>query len=319
MKFISVYNEYIEVKSYLLKLATIKTINYRVKRYILPYFKDMNIEDIDKKTYLKWKETINKLDLSDIYKNTIHQENAKIFNYAIDNGYININIPNILGGFKYHKKQYYKLWDYKDFNKFISVVDNKTYKGLFTVLFTTGIRLGEALALTWEDFNKLEIFINKMISKYEIDGNKAITAPKTKNSIRVIHLDETTRKTLLNIKKEQIKEEVYFDKAFIFGCTSPLARTTVKRKKDYYCKKAGVKNISIHSFRHSHATLLLYENIPIIDISRRLGHSSIAVTMETYLHYIKNDEEDIIKCLDKGIKKLPISNPTTDYKKGVIK
>lgn len=112
---------------------------------------------------------------------------------------------------------------------------------------------------------------------------------------------------------------IIFINVSIFGCTSPLARTTVKRKKDYYCKKAGVKNISIHSFRHLHATLLLYENIPIVDISRRLGHSSIAVTMETYLHYIKNDEEDIIKCLDKGIKKLPIPNPTTDYKKGVIK
>jgi integrase len=73
---------------------------------------------------------------------------------------------------------------------------------------------------------------------------------------------------------------------FVFSGLNPLSQTTVGRRKDEYCIKAKVKRIRIHDLRHSHATLLLYRNVPITVISNRLGHADISMTLNTYSHLI---------------------------------
>lgn len=78
---------------------------------------------------------------------------------------------------------------------------------------------------------------------------------------------------------------------FIFD----ISFTQLKRKKDNYCNLAGVKQIKIHEFRHSHACLLFTNNIKIEDISYRLGHSSISMTMTTYLKYIPKNEKRVLE------------------------
>ena len=77
-----------------------------------------------------------------------------------------------------------------------------------------------------------------------------------------------------------------------------LSQIILERKKNYYCNIANVKKIKIHEFRHSHACLLFQSQLDIQDISRRLGHSNISMTMNTYLKYLPNNEKRVIATLN---------------------
>jgi len=85
---------------------------------------------------------------------------------------------------------------------------------------------------------------------------------------------------------------------FVFGADTPLADTTIERYKNQYCKLAKVKQIRIHDFRHSHASLLIYKKVDIMQVARRLGHSDIKMTWNTYSHLLPNAEEEAIKALE---------------------
>ena len=87
------------------------------------------------------------------------------------------------------------------------------------------------------------------------------------------------------------------DNFYIFGGTNPLAPTTIERKKNKYCKIAGVKQIRIHDFRHSHASMLYSGNVNIKYIQERLGHADISTTLNTYVHLNKEYEKKVIRAL----------------------
>ena len=77
------------------------------------------------------------------------------------------------------------------------------------------------------------------------------------------------------------------------------SRTNIHRCKNNTVKKLGLKNIRLHDFRHSHASLLINEGINIVAISKRLGHESIKITLDTYSHLMDGSEDKLISVLDK--------------------
>ena len=153
------------------------------------------------------------------------------------------------------------------------------------MLYFTGLRKGELLALKWEDINFYErtIKINKTITR-----THELQTPKTKSSNRIISLDDEMIRQLKELKINNNDD-------FIFG---NVTFTTLLRKKNYYCDIANVKRIKIHEFRHSHACLLFMNNVPIDQISNRLGHSKISITTDTYLKYIPKNEKRVIMTLN---------------------
>ena len=75
--------------------------------------------------------------------------------------------------------------------------------------------------------------------------------------------------------------------------------STLDNKNKMFAKAAGLKHIRIHDFRHSHASLLANEGINIQEIARRLGHSKIEMTWNTYAHLYPREEERAVKILNK--------------------
>ena len=86
---------------------------------------------------------------------------------------------------------------------------------------------------------------------------------------------------------------------FIFGGVKPLAPTTINRIKKAAAEKAKVKCIRIHDFRHSHATLLDSKNIKVKVISKRLGHSNVNTTLNTYIHDNSRQEKRVLHTLNR--------------------
>lgn len=301
MKFNTIANEYLAFVSLKGKPQSIRSIKSRINNYIIPYFNNYNIEDINKTIYLNWQIEINKKGFKYKYKKTLHYTMVAIYNYAYKFYDINYNIPSKVGNFNnsYEIEEEIKIWSYDEFNKFINYVEEPIYKTLFDFMYFTGCRLGECLALTFDDLDNNIININKTISKEFINGKRQITTPKTKKSIRKIHIDDLLKSELKNLHEYyNIKYNCLQENWYIFGGIKPLSPSTIERKKNIYCKIANVKQIKLHGFRHSHASLLISKGIPISEISRRLGHSNINTTLSVYIHLLNNDEKKVLTAIN---------------------
>lgn len=300
----SKYLDFIKLKN---KPQSFRTIKNLIVNYLEPFFKDKKIQNITAEDYLNFQISIEKQKFSFAYKKNLHFCAVEFFNYCIKFDYIEKNVASAVGNFKnnYQIEKKVDFFTLEEFNKFINVADNTVYKILFDVLFFTGIRIGEALALTFEDFNNDYLTINKTISKEFYNGKRAVTLPKTKKSIRTILIDS-------KLSEEINALHEYYNKTFncvnqnfyIFGGIKPLSNTTVERYKNKYCDLANVKRIRIHDFRHSHATLLISNNVPISAVTERLGHSNISTTLNVYTHFVKEDEKRVINTLN-SLRQLP--------------
>lgn len=294
------YNKYIDYVVLKCKPQSIRSIKSRFNSYILPYLGDKKIKDIDALCYLEWQIEIDKKGFSYKYNKALHYSMVSLFNFCITFLDVQKNIPSCVGNFKkkYETSNEIVCWNINEYYKFISVADNQVYKTLFNFLYFTGCRIGEALALTFNDISDNVVSINKTISKEYINGARMITSPKTKKSIRKIHIDNALLREINLLKNYYSTKNNNINNLYVFGGLKPLAPTTVTRYKNLYCELAGVRQIRLHDFRHSHATLLITNNVPINDISERLGHSNINTTLETYIHSNTDNEKRVLETLE---------------------
>lgn len=299
MKLIEVYDEYIDYISLKNKMTTVKCTKYKFKNYILPYFKNYDIDKITVQDYINFQLKLKKLNYSKEFYNHIHSNMVSLFNF-LNLKYGIANIPMQLGKMQFSSNSYCeeerKTWTNSEYKHFIKHVDNKIYHALFNLLFYTGLRKGEALALSIKDLNKGYITINKTITKEYYNGKRQLLTPKSKNSIRKIKIDLFLNFELKKLIKYYKKNYSNFnDDFFLFGGNKPIATTTLDRKKNEYCKKANITPIRIHDFRHSHATMLYNKKIKIKTIQKRLGHADISTTLNTYVHPNDKEEKKLIK------------------------
>jgi integrase len=289
------------------KLSTYQTYIEVYGKHIKPYFNDLDLNSINVLKLRNFREKCLKTNYSTRYLNKINN----VLNLILDYGAANYGFPNLnkaLGN--YQEKQdkviteKIRYMTYDEYLKFISVIDDLTYKTLFMFLYLTGVRIGECLALTFDDINNDTISINKTIYT-KIKGTYTITS--TKNNLnRIIKMD----KSLYNQLNEYIaymKSFIDFDsKWFLFGGTRFLAPTTISRYKHKYFELSGVREITLHEFRHSHVSLLINQYLKtgntdstkfFLMMSSRMGHT-VDVMQRTYMHLFPQSQDDIVDILN---------------------
>ena len=188
----------------------------------------------------------------------------------------------------YSEEEIGLLFKYLEFEKL-------TFRTAITLLVLGGFRRGELLGLEWDnvDFNNKTVVINRNL--LTSPNGVYLDSPKTVKSNRVVSLPDICFELLTKLKKEQelkatspnwvetdfvIKSEVgnYYDP------------TRLSKNWRAFLKKYNLKVIRLHDLRHTYATCLLNNNVPVATVSKRLGHSSATVTMNVYNHSIdKND------------------------------
>ena len=180
-----------------------------------------------------------------------------------------------------------QFWTVEEFNKFITAVEDKPVcKVAFELLFWTGMRSGELLALTLNDFDfeAQTVSINKNYARMKDED--LILEPKTPKSKRVI----TIPPFLCDIIKD------YASKLYDYKPDERLFQVTkhyLHHEMDRGCKKSKVKRIRIHDLRHSHASLLIEMGFSPLLISERLGHENIETTLQTYSHLYPNKHNEV--------------------------
>lgn len=194
----------------------------------------------------------------------------------------------VLNNYKLTKKdkEEKQVWTLEEFQRFIDCVDSPQYRAYFTFLYWTGCRRSEGLAVCKDDFKGNKVHIWRSIKHYK----NGFLPLKTDSSERTITIDKKTMR--------ELKPFIQNAEPFVFGTYRSLSITTVQRTFTAAIKKSGVKPITIHDLRHSHATLLINAGVNIVAVSKRLGHSSINITLKTYAHLLEETEEDLVNTID---------------------
>ena len=135
---------------------------------------------------------------------------------------------------------------------------------------------------------------------------RAITTPKCRTSYRDVMMTSDLRKSLFDYIATCKRLAGFTSDLYLFGIDTPIAPTTLDRKKNIYCNLSGVKQIRLHEFRHSHVSLLINNGINDFDISKRLGHSRDMVN-NTYGHWFKKSQENLVSKLDRMSESRPYS------------
>lgn len=303
LKFSEAYESYEKLIDLRQKPQSKRALKNRFKVQILPYWKDYDIYSAKEIDYLNWQLQLETKGYSYKYKQNLHIAMVTFFNFCKKYYDLEKNIASNVGSFK-RKNEDIKIqnhWDYQTFKKFIQHVDNPIYKRYFECLFFTGLRPGEGMALKFSKLNDNILTINETIdSRNDADTKTRTTGTvKSFSSNRKIEIDEQLNNDLLELKKLYEKEyNIDNYDYYIFGGIKPLAPTTINRYKNKACEKANIKPIRLHDFRHSHATLLVDNNMNIKEISRRLGHSNIQTTLNIYVHADKSQEKRVINTLN---------------------
>ena len=266
--------------------STISNKTYLIETKLVPYFGKVPINKITISTVRTWQNAIitYKINYSLVYLKTLHSQLSAIMNFAAVKYYdlpINTAAQCSSMGKKYADTMLF--WTLEEFNQFMTVVDDPTMKVIFSLLFYSGIREGEMLALTLNDFNfeNNTLSINK--SYAVVDKKEIIKETKTSKSKRIVAISLP----IMNLVKEY-SETIYGYKPNerLF----PTTKSSLYRAMKKYSELAGVKKIRIHDLSHSHASLLIEKGVPPLAINERLRHEDIQTTLNTYSHLYPNKQ-----------------------------
>lgn len=168
----------------------------------------------------------------------------------------------------------------------------------FNIAYYTGLRKGEIHALRWNDINGEYLSVKHSITQKLKNRIDVETPPKNKSSIRTLQMPLPLIKILKEHKKRQMQLPSFSEDSRILGDGKCLRDTTIQKKNIQYSSLAKVKTIRIHDFRHSHASVLANMGINIQEVARRLGHSKVEITWNTYSHLYPKEEEKAVAILN---------------------
>lgn len=304
------FEEYIKAKKHEVKETTLDKTNRILKRYVLTYLESMKIDKLNNVTVQNWKTSINNLGIKITTKQNVFGEFRAMMNYAVRMEYIIKNPLVSVGNFKdaYHITSQEDTLHYytpEQFKKYIacarshgSSITDWGYYVFFNIAFYTGMRKGEINALKWSDIDGNIIHVRRSIAQ-KLKGGDRETPPKNKSSYRTLQMPLPLVKVLNEHRARQETLRGFSDDLRVCGGVMCLRDSSLDKKNRLFAKEAELERIRIHDFRHSHASLLANEGINIQEIARRLGHSKIEITWNTYAHLYPREEERAIAVLNK--------------------
>lgn len=184
-----------------------------------------------------------------------------------------------------------EFWTKAEYLQFLeAMLDKPISYYAFEMLYWCGIREGELLALTPDDFafNNNTVRINK--SYQRINKQDIITSPKTKKSNRIVQMPDFLSEEIQDYLNQLYGAE---PNSRIF----PITKHYLKHEMQRGCKETGVKPIRIHDLRHSHISLLIDMGFTALAIANRVGHESIDITYR-YAHLFPTRQQEMAKKLN---------------------
>lgn len=279
--------------SYRLRNNTLLSYQYTYKNHVMPYFADMRLCDVAPIDIRKWQNQLIADGYKDTYLKKLHAFLSRIFDYALRYFKLAQN-PCVLAGSigRHCSNSKCEIWTLEEFSRIVDAIPEIEFKTQVSLLFWSGIRRGELYGLQWQDFDNKTGELRIARNYQRIKGEMVIHLPKTEAGIRTITLPRAMCEMLVNYRNSC---RASCNKDFIFVWTKRKLEQAIANA----CKITDVKRIRVHDLRHSHASLLINMNQDIASISKRLGHSSISMTLDTYTHVYESADTKIANALDR--------------------
>jgi integrase len=245
---------------------------------------------------------------------TINKILKAALSQAIKENYITMNYCNNVILPKVGPKDEIEIFTIEEQYQFISSLDNHRNRALFILVLGTGLRIGEVVALKWSDidFQASELNVQRTFKRVaklnNIDKEENRTEiieqlPKTKYSERTIPIPSSIIKELKAHKKRQNEEkikagEVYINNDLVFPneLGEPTDTRNLSRSYERALNRAGIAHKKFHALRHTYATRLFENDVPLKTVQILMGHSNIKITADIYTHVMP---EEKIKAVEK--------------------
>lgn len=292
--FVDIYKN--DIRSRIKETTWLTKVNI-IDKKILPYFGKRKISEIQTKEVIAWQnDLLRQKDktgkpYSECYLKTIHNQLSAIFNHAVRFYALRTNSAAKAGNMGNEKRKEMLFWTKEEYLRFADVMMDKPVSYYaFEMLYWSGMRLGELLALIPSDFDfqNSTVTINK--SYQRLHGEDVITTPKTKRSNRTIKMSEFLAEEMQEYIKMQYEIEPT-DRLF------PISKSYLHREMERGCKETGLQKIRIHDLRHSHVSLLIELGFSAVVIADRLGHESIEITYR-YAHLFPSKQNEMANKLN---------------------
>lgn len=263
--------------------STVATKDAIIDTKIMPFFGNIKMKDITAKSVIRWQNELLSYrnpetgePYSKTYLRTVHADFSAIMNFAVRYYNLSDNPARKAGSIGLKDAEEMNFWTLEEYTKFSeAIMEEPFYYYCFEVLYWTGMRVGELLALKYEDFD----FESKTISitkTYQIiKGKEIIGPPKTSKGKRIIHMPDTLCDEMQDYFRMCIEKTA--ERAF------PTSNGVLAKALARWAENAGIKRIRVHDLRHSHISLLINLGYSAVDIASRVGHESITITLR-YAH-----------------------------------
>lgn len=243
---------------------------------------------------------------------TLHSYNKKVLQYGValellptnPAQHITVPKPIKLGSTRL------KFLSKSDLRDFLAQLDQLPddfgevmFKTLCRLALATGCRIGELLALEWADVDLTNGVVHISKTLNNIGG---VNAPKSPSSLRGVTIDQTTVCLLRDYRVRQEKEKGWRKKSLVFSSRKGryLVPSMLRQRLAQLAREAGLPNFAFHAFRHTHASLLINAGINYKELQDRLGHSTLAMTMDIYAHLSKERQQATADLFEETLKGL---------------
>jgi len=235
----------------------------------------------------------------------------KALQTALEWGLLSRNVADSVKPPKVQTKDM-QIWNVDEIDNFLQAAKDTPYYVLFHLALFTGMRRSELLALRWQDVDLILAQISVNRSLHQLNDNSYIfRSPKTSKARRTIALPPSSSLILqdhyVKCKDLSAKLDIPFNDDTLVFCHiengKPIRPNTITRAWTSTAIKAELKPIRLHDARHSHASLMLKQGIHPKIVQERLGHSSIAITLDTYSHVTPGLQEAAAERFDQAFTK----------------
>ena len=294
MTFQNLYEIYMEDMAARLKQSTLLTKKAVLQTHILPFFGSKPINEIKASDVRRWQAKLmsSPNNYSQTYLKKINTELNSIINYAKHFYDLNTNPCGKAGTIGKAKAEEMDYWTYDEYIAFREGVKDKSLSYIcFEILYWTGMREGELLALSPADIDldNKTISINRTYQR--IEGKDVFTSPKTRKSKRKIPIPDFLCQELSD----------YIQSRYMLDADErlfPVTKSYLSHEMIRGCKNTGVKKIRIHDIRHSHASLLINQGCDALMLADRLGHEKVSTTLNTYSHLFPHKQQELVHSLE---------------------
>jgi integrase len=289
------FDHYIQERT----MKLISSYNFRSvhRLYIESSIGKLKVSQVNMKAIKAWQAELLGHNLANAYIGKVQGLLRAIFNFGVKHEYIERN-PFLLNNVQVEeKKRIVEHWTQEEFQQFIASADNQDFADFFTLLYWTGLRYGEAVALTVKDIDLINGTIT--VTKTWDTTHKVATSPKTHNSYRTVVCTEKVKMMLQRRVQVYTQAIGYDDECILFGFHTHLPSTTMQHAFERYIQKSGVKRINIHALRHSHVFVLREAGLEAHDIAKRLGHS-VEMVNEVYGQFYLDRQKMLIEKMEEN-------------------